>query len=295
MSANDSTLLAGAPSDTCPEGFGLNDGARIMGILERILRNLRDVAVFGPSFPLRHISGLLGRRYHVTTIHGAGTIHIRPNSTDAETFTQIFGNRDYDLSQFRQFPRLMTAYQRILAAGQIPIIIDAGANVGAASLWFARQFPQSRIFAVEPDTENGEMCRLNTRHIPNVKVIDAAIGSEVGWASLSNPRNEAWAFETTRDANGKISIETIPRIVCDIRDPAKLFLVKIDIQGFEEDLFETNTGWVDEVEVIIIEPHDWLFPGEGKSRNFQKVLGEHDFEVLVSGENLIYIRLPRRM
>lgn len=34
------------------------------------------------------------------------------------------------------------------------LIIDGGANVGYASVWFANKFPKAKIFAVESEDEN---------------------------------------------------------------------------------------------------------------------------------------------
>jgi FkbM family methyltransferase len=263
-----------------------------MSILERILRNLKDSAELGLSFPLRHISGLLGRKYHVTSIKGAGIVRIRPKSSDAQAFVDIFRDKAYDLSRCGQFPRVRETYQRILDSGQTPIIIDAGANVGAAAIWFSRQFPQATVLAIEPEVNNAEVCRLNTRDLPNIKVIEAAIGSEPGWVSLKNSENQAWAAQTTRNKDGRVAVCTIPEIVLAEQPPAKLFLVKIDIEGFEDDLFAKNVNWLDEAEVIVIEPHDWLFPEKGTSRNFQKAMATRSFEILISGDSLIYFRLP---
>ncbi len=133
---------------------------------------------------------------------------------------------------------------------------------------------------------------MNTRDLPSIKVIEAAIGSEPGWVSLINPDNQAWAVQTIRSEDGSIAVRTIPEIVLGEQQPAKIFLVKIDIEGFEDDLFATNADWIDEAEIIIIEPHDWLFPGKGTSRNFQKALASRSFEILISGDSLIYFRLP---
>jgi FkbM family methyltransferase len=191
----------------------------------------------------------------------------------------------------RQFPRVMPAYQSSLNAAKTPIIIDAGANVGAASIWFARLFPLANILAVEPDAANANVCRLNTRSLPNVKVFEAAIGSGSGRVSLSNPENQAWAIQTMRDKDGEVSVYSISELIQKVQGPAKLLIVKIDIEGFEDDLFKIHTEWVDEAEVIIIEPHDWMAPGVGKSLNFQKAIAKRNFELLISGDNIIYIRL----
>lgn len=68
------------------------------------------------------------------------------------------------------------------------------------------------------------------------------------------------------------------------------FIAKVDIEGFEEDLFSENLDWLKEIFVLFIEPHDWLMSGRRTSRNFQRALAQHDFQILIRGENLVYIR-----
>jgi FkbM family methyltransferase len=260
-----------------------------MSALRNIAREVRDGWQLGMGFPLRHLSRVLGRKLHVTKVKGAGTVHLRTGSSDAEVFVQIFRRKEYDLAE-PQLTRILQSYQNILNANVRPIIIDAGANVGAASIWFAKKFPQAAIVAVEPESENAEMWRLNTRSLPNVTLVEAAIGSESGSVSLTNPANEAWAVRTLRSDDGGIAVRTISQIVQEVPQPSRLFLVKIDIEGFEDDLFANNVEWLNDVEVVIIEPHDWLFPGGGKSRNFQVAMANHNFEILISGENLVYVK-----
>jgi FkbM family methyltransferase len=263
-----------------------------MGIIGFAAGGLRKGIIYGRVGRLRHISNFLGQKYHIIDIPGAGPVRVRPKSSDISSFRQVFEWRCYDLSYFRQFLRVRAAYQRILDGGRIPLIIDAGANVGAASVWFVKLFPEAHIIAVEPDADNAELCRLNTRAWRNIKVIEAAIGSEPGAVSLSNPEKHAWSIRTTRSADGEVPVCTIPQIILDEQTAGSLFLVKVDIEGFENDLFASNIEWLDDAEVVIIEPHDYMFAGEGRCRNFLRELGSRSFEILISGNNLIYIRLP---
>ncbi|WP_342353833.1 hypothetical protein [Methylobacterium dankookense] len=53
---------------------------------------------------------------------------------------------------------------------------------------------------------------------------------------------------------------------------ASLLLVKIDIEGFESELFASNTEWVDKAFAIIIEIHDDRLPGQHSSRAMQRAL-----------------------
>jgi hypothetical protein len=69
------------------------------------------------------------------------------------------------------------------------------------------------------------------------------------------------------------------------------FLAKVNIEGFERDLFSDGLDWLDRIAVLFIEPHDWLFPGRHTSRTFQKALGDRDFHLFIVGPHLCYVRL----
>jgi FkbM family methyltransferase len=261
-------------------------------IVRAISINLRDEARINWAFPLRHIAALLGKKSQFETkIPEFGPITIRTNSSDAAVVLQVFGNRDYELGQFRQFARVQARYAEICKSGKSPIIIDAGANIGAASIWFGRKFPKARILAVEPDPENAICCRLNTRNYSNIEVIEAAIGSSSGNATLNYKTGEAWSIRSERNNAGSgIRIITVKELVRPFSQE-NLFIVKVDIEGFEEDLFDGDTSWLAYAHTVIIEPHDWMMPGEGRSLPFQKAMAQYRYELLVSGENIFYFKL----
>jgi predicted O-methyltransferase YrrM len=90
----------------------------------------------------------------------------RPNTSDEEVIKQIFENKDYDLAQVRRGDDLI-AYRRAQAKdGKKPLIVDVGANIGAASIYFHRAFPDARIVAVEPDRQNFELPVANVAGFP---------------------------------------------------------------------------------------------------------------------------------
>jgi FkbM family methyltransferase len=240
---------------------------------------------FGPGFVLRHVSYLIGRPSHVATIDGF-RVHLRRKSTDAVIFRQIFRKGDWDFSRFPQAQRVQSSYDAIVRSGELPVIIDAGANVGAASLWLAKRFPKASILAVEPDPTNAYMCRLNTESVRNITVVEAAIGSSSGAVSLSNAVGTSVAVQTTRSPEGAVALRTIPELV----RGGQLFIVKIDIEGFESDLFSANTDWLDHVRMVMVETHDWMLPGQFSSGSLQRAIAQRPFEMLLSGENLFYVR-----
>ncbi|MBU1935074.1 FkbM family methyltransferase, partial [Patescibacteria group bacterium] len=84
---------------------------------------------------------------------------IREDTTDMAIFKQIFIQKDYD------FPINMNP----------KFIIDGGANVGYASLFFANKFPDAEIVAIEPEDSNFEVLQKNTSEYKQVKTIKAGI------------------------------------------------------------------------------------------------------------------------
>jgi FkbM family methyltransferase len=177
------------------------------------------------------------------------------------------------------------------AACEKPLIIDAGANIGAASVWFALTYPKATIVAVEPDRDNFELLKRNTIGFPSVLPINAAIASETGTLYLSDPGQGAWAYRTASQPSERSY--SVPAITIDdlmnrveARTP---FILKIDIEGAELDLFSQHTNHFDSFPIVAIELHDWMLPREANSRNFLKwhALKSRDF--VFRGENAFSI------
>jgi hypothetical protein len=89
---------------------------------------------------------------------------------------------------------------------------------------------------------------------------------------------------------GEVETVTVAGILHDNAD-ASPFIVKIDIEGFESTLFESDTSWLDEFPVVLIEIHDWMIPGKALSRKVLKALTQVPRDVVISGENLLAIRV----
>jgi FkbM family methyltransferase len=253
------------------------------------IENVKDSIRFGFAFPFRYTKMLFSDIYTVN-VRGIGPIHIRKKSSDILVLRQVFRTRQYELGHYPQTGRINKRYRQILDQGKVPLIIDAGANNGCSALWFATKFPNSKVVAIEPDHENFQMCRINTEEKSNITVIEAAIGGVPGFVTLENPTQQSWGVQTTRGGTGnKVEVRTINDIAGSFGSKYELFIVKIDIEGFEVDLFSHNTDWLESPMAIIIELHDWKFPGQFSSVPFQRAIAKYKFEIIMSNENLIYI------
>ena len=43
------------------------------------------------------------------------------------------------------------------------VIIDAGANIGTSSIFFAKKYPDAKVFAIEPEQGNYDILQKNTK------------------------------------------------------------------------------------------------------------------------------------
>ena len=214
----------------------------------------------------------------------------RGSPADLGVFEQIFVAQDYSLGRLRRGRELVQRYEAMLASGKTPIIVDAGANIGASVVYWGIHFPKAQILAIEPDKANFALLRKNTQGL-NVILHEAAIGSIEGSASLSDPGEGEWGYRTARDDAGGLPILSMDSLLeGGVAANAAPFTAKIDIEGAEADLFAANTDWVQSFDLLIIELHDWMLPGQGTSRNFLKCIANLDRDFLHIGENIFSIR-----
>ncbi len=251
-------------------------------------RAVATAGLFGPGYVMRWMSGAAGQPVLPAALSGIGPIWLRKNSTDGEVFRQVFQNREYELRSLRRFADIQARYEALLDAGRLPVVVDAGANIGAASLWFANIFPRAHVVAIEPEPANVAMCRRNIANRPSISLLEAAVGSSSGRVSLNNPAGMAWSPRSVRSDDGNIEVVTIQDAVDEVPN-GQLFIVKMDIEGFESDVFASGTEWIDDTTVLIIEIRDWMRPGAETSFTLQRAMSDRRFEILISGENLIYL------
>ncbi|ANE52813.1 FkbM family methyltransferase [Flavisolibacter tropicus] len=170
-------------------------------------------------------------------------LYLRTYAGDIAILYEIFWQKAYD--------RFTINY------ASLETIVDLGANVGLASLFFKSVSPQASILAVEPESKNFEVLQKNLKKIinsENIIAIKAAVNYVDGPLAL---KRERFAFNTKIDSSFKgetiegISLNTL----FNRYNLRKVDLLKIDVEGFEHQIFSANLDWIDKVENIIIEVH----------------------------------------
>ena len=146
------------------------------------------------------------------------------------------------------------------------VIIDAGANIGISAIYFAKKYPNSRIFAIEPEQGNYDVLEKNIMKFKNIVPIKAALWGEPGARTIRNRLTGHWGY-TVSDTNNKteatgqeIDCITIGSLL-EKYNIGAVDILKIDIEGGEKNVLEASTGWIDKVKIITVELHDRICMG----------------------------------
>jgi FkbM family methyltransferase len=232
-------------------------------------------------------------RFRISSHEGTfrKAVSLRRRTSDLATFEQVFANNDYNLRRLERWDEIVKLYDAICRDGT-PLILDLGANIGLSALYFAKNWPAAHIIAVDPDKENFLMMQANLDGLRNIQPVNAAVASQGGVVRIVNPAADSWALRTewatpgTTDTVAAMSVESLIE-----RAPrnCRPFIAKIDIEGFESELFSQNTDWLRCFPIIIIELHDWLFPGQGTSNNFLRAVARESRDFVFIGENVVSI------
>ena len=164
--------------------------------------------------PLRHVLGLgiarattSGRMLRVYLKGIDRYVTIRAGTTDLTCLQKVFVWEEYKLP-FDLRPRL---------------IVDAGANIGMATIYYSYWYPNAKIVAIEPEQSNFEILRRNCENLPNVIPIQGALWPESRGLEIENPSADAWTFRVTEhNSNAGASMSISGITIADILERVRL-------------------------------------------------------------------------
>jgi FkbM family methyltransferase len=213
---------------------------------------------------------------------GAYSVKLRRFSSDFQVWQQCLAQKQYAPAAER-----LEADRRDAP----PVIVDAGANVGFASLYFARRFPAATILAIEPDPDNltvlaDTLRRNGLRHVTPVR---AALWGRDQQLSIHRAKTE-WAHSVRSGAGrGAVPGLTVGSLL-DQHGLDRVDLLKIDIEGAESDVFadaDAVAMWIPRVRHLAIELH-----GPAAERLVTGTLARFGFAGTRCGELTLFHRQP---
>jgi len=169
---------------------------------------------------------------------------------DAPTFLwgykEIFDDKIYHFEPGRSAPR----------------IIDCGANIGLAVLYWKQQFPNAEIFAFEPDPiANDALSRnIQSHSLKSVKIIRKGVWKNEGEVNFCSEGSTAGRLEEVNEISSEDrDSNTITVPVTRLRDylTEQVDLLKIDIEGAEFEVLKDCSDLLYKVKNIFLEYHSF--------------------------------------
>lgn len=150
-------------------------------------------------------------------------------------------------------------YPPLPISGQIRTIVDVGANVGAATIYFAMQFPDARVLAFEPSPDSFSLLSANTGDLPQIRCFnvglfdrdqktdlyqgcDDAVEDSIGRSREQSDRAVQVQLRAAREAIHEAGVDCID-------------VLKVDTEGCEVPILNSLLPMLNNVGVIYIEFH----------------------------------------
>ena len=186
-----------------------------------------------------------------------------------------------------------------------PIILDCGANIGIATIFFKWLYPDSRIYAFEPDKEVFWLLKKNVEenNMKNVEIYNYAISDKDGKINLYTYKKlmgSLIASTKSFDASNSTNLADCISLSKFIKTKIKvnqIDFVKIDIEGSELEVIKElyDSGILKRIKELVIEYH---YNHGSKIDLFLEILSGVGFEYYIDEEkifNIPYSKLQNKL
>jgi FkbM family methyltransferase len=191
------------------------------------------------------------------------TIQIVDSKTFLSGYKNIFEDEIYSFDTNRKRPR----------------IIDGGANIGLATLYWKKKFPNARITCFEPDPDIFEVLNRNIKqHVTSgVELVQKGLWKEEAVLKFKQDGKDGGHFSEF-PADHEVAEEEVPvtRLVDYLHEPVDM--LKLDIEGAEMEVLLDSSNHLDNVDNLFVEYHS--YPGrEQRLDELFSLLRESGFRV----------------
>ncbi len=168
-------------------------------------------------------------------------------------------------------------------------IIDGGANIGMAAVWFANKFPDAEIISVEPADCNFPLLQKNTELYKKVTAYKGGLWGNPGWLELVDKGNGHTSFEVRESVENQkntIRAYTITELM-HLHNWETIDVLKLDIEGSEKHVIMHGADeWLPKTKFIVVEFHDRRM--KDSSKEFFRVLDKYNFSMEPLKECLLF-------
>jgi FkbM family methyltransferase len=148
---------------------------------------------------------------------------------------------------------------RVHLDGGSPRVLDCGANIGLATLYFKRLYPGARVTAYEADPD---ICAVLSRNLrrngcADVEVVNAAVWTGDGPVAFRCDGADSGAVDSVAGiSSGRTA--TVPGVrLRSVLAEGEVSLLKLDIEGGEEDVLRDSFDALRNVRVLLLDLHEF--------------------------------------
>lgn len=224
--------------------------------------------------------------YSLKLTNGSQLFMRDENHSDYSVFKQIYNHEEYKIvaSILKNNPEFSNEI----------VMIDAGSNVGYATVYLQQFLKFDQIICIEPSKSNIEILRRNIEKIDcsnNPILLKKALAATENLSfDIENDFRDGkdWSLTTKVSKDGKVQGVTINEIIKKY-NLKNITLLKIDIEGAERFIFNTKNDltFLEITKIIAIEIHD-----EFEIRDIiYTILKQNGFYLFDSGELTIGVNV----
>jgi FkbM family methyltransferase len=156
---------------------------------------------------------------------------------------------------------------RFVTTRDAPLIIDGGANVGLATIWFKRHYPSARVLAFEADPDVFAILKANCEALsPDAGLIPKAL-----WTAETTLRFRPEGVGAGRllpDGGAGPEVVEVPTVrLRDFLDQ-EVDLLKLDVEGVETELLEDCKDLLGNIRNLFVEYHSFV----GRTQTLDRLL-----------------------
>lgn len=144
-------------------------------------------------------------------------------------------------------------------------VIDCGAHIGAFSIMCAQYLVHADVIAFEPNPDSFIYLTENAQRFGRIEAWNKAVSTADGFLDLYAPDESEWSgrWSSVPNSNEFLTVEAVGLFSFIKQLDRKVFILKLDVEGYEELLFEAaGSEDLQDILIIIVETHTPHFDHE---------------------------------